>query len=65
VTKAVPFTQAAVRRAIEGARAAGIEVGAVSVHADGTITVHKLGATVDPAPTAPHADSPEPWRFQA
>jgi hypothetical protein len=40
MTKPLPFTEARVRRALAAARKEGIATGAVSVHPDGTITVH-------------------------
>jgi len=40
MTKQLGFTQALIRRAIEGAKSAGMNVCAVTVNLDGTITVH-------------------------
>lgn len=40
MTRALPFTQAHVRRAVEAARAAGLPVSGVSIKPDGTICVH-------------------------
>ena len=39
MTKAVPFTEAKIQRAIRGARAAGFEVSAFAVRPDGTIFI--------------------------
>jgi hypothetical protein len=39
VTKPLPFTESTVRRAISGARKAGLQVNAVSIAPDGTVTV--------------------------
>jgi hypothetical protein len=39
MTKRLPFTAAAIARAIEGARKAGLPVTATSVAPDGTVTV--------------------------
>jgi hypothetical protein len=41
VTKPLPFTEASVRRAVVAARKAGIEVSALSVSPDGTVTVYQ------------------------
>jgi hypothetical protein len=50
VTKRLPFTAAAIARAIEGARKAGVPHTATSVAPDGTITIHHQEV---PAPTVP------------
>ena len=50
MTKPLPFTESRVRRAIAAARKEGIATGAISIHPDGTITVHWGTAAV--APTA-------------
>jgi hypothetical protein len=39
VTKTLPFTELAIRRAVSAARKAGISVGGVEVRPDGTIVV--------------------------
>jgi hypothetical protein len=39
MTKALPFTEAKIQRAIRGARAAGFEVSAFAVRPDGTIFI--------------------------
>jgi hypothetical protein len=39
MTKALPFTESAVRRAVNAARKAGLQVSAVSIAPDGTVTV--------------------------
>jgi hypothetical protein len=41
MTKPLTFTQAAIRRAVEGAKSAGLNVSAVTVNVDGSITVHQ------------------------
>jgi uncharacterized protein GlcG (DUF336 family) len=43
MSRRLPFTEAAVRRAIAAARKEGIEVTAVSIAPDGTVTVFKQG----------------------
>jgi hypothetical protein len=50
VTKPLPFTEARVRRAIAAARKEGIAIGAVSIHPDGTVTIHQ-GIAMPLAPT--------------
>ena len=42
MTKALPFTESAVRRAVNAARKAGSQVSAVSIAADGAVTVSLL-----------------------
>jgi hypothetical protein len=42
MTKALPFTESAVRRAVNAARKAGLQVSAVSIAPDGTMTVSLL-----------------------
>lgn len=64
MTRALPFTAAAVRRAIEGARSAGLEVTATTVHPDGAVTVHHLPQPVA-AQRAPEQDDARAWEFQA
>ena len=44
MTKPLPFTEASVRRAIAAVQKAGLTVNAVSVTADGTVTVFQAGA---------------------
>jgi hypothetical protein len=41
MTKPLPFTESAVRRAVSAARKAGLQVNAVSVAPDGTVTVYQ------------------------
>jgi hypothetical protein len=48
VTKPLPFTEAVVRRAIAAARKAGLEVSAVSIAPDGTVTVFQQGIASPP-----------------
>jgi hypothetical protein len=48
MTKPLGFTQATVRRAVEGARKAGLRVAGVSVKPDGTITIHDTGDIAPP-----------------
>lgn len=64
MTKPLPFTAAAVRRAIDGVRLAGLEVRAVSVAPDGTVTVHHIAPPVAPAPVQDET-ADQPWEFQA
>jgi hypothetical protein len=46
MTKPLPFTESRVRRAIAAMRKEGLEVSAVSIHPDGTVTIHR--GTVTP-----------------
>jgi uncharacterized protein GlcG (DUF336 family) len=56
VTKPLPFTEAVVRRAIAAARKAGLEVSAVSIAPDGTVTVFQQGIA-SPPPSGDNAKS--------
>jgi hypothetical protein len=40
MTKPLPFTESRVRRAIAAVRKEGLAIGAVSIHPDGTVTIH-------------------------
>jgi hypothetical protein len=65
VTKPIAFTQAAIRRAVEGAKSAGLTVCAVTVNADGSITIHhgeqvslaRPPGTIQPVPVSKWADA--------
>ena len=60
MTKPLPFTEACVRRAVSAARKAGLQIGAVSIAPDGTVTVFQ-GAPLA-APTPPPQDAaPSKW----
>lgn len=60
MTKPLPFTEARVRRAISAARKEGIATGAISIHPDGTITVHWGNSGVAlPLPSPQNADTSE------
>ena len=60
MTKPLPFTESRVRRVIAAVRKEGLPVSAVTVHPDGTITVHHRDAAVaSPAPLPQHAGSSE------
>lgn len=48
MTRPLGFTQASVRRAVHGARKAGLRVGCVAVKPDGTILVHDTGESAPP-----------------
>jgi hypothetical protein len=39
MTARLPFTEARIERAVRGARAAGLEIGAIAVRPDGTIMI--------------------------
>lgn len=49
MTKPLRFTQASVKRAVDGARKAGLRVGCVAVKPDGTILVHDSGDSAPPS----------------
>jgi hypothetical protein len=51
MTNRLPFTEAMVKRTIAAARKAGLEVNAVSVAPDGTVTVFQQGGIVSPSPS--------------
>lgn len=55
MTKPLRFTQASVKRAVDGARKAGLRVGAVAVKPDGTILVHDTGESPPPPVDTGHA----------
>jgi hypothetical protein len=57
MTRALPFTQAAIRRALTAARAAGVEPTGFTIAADGSITVHSGDNKL---PTPQHGLSPAP-----
>jgi len=60
MTKPLPFTESAVRRAVSAARKAGMKVGAIRIEPDGAVTVFE-GEPLDP-PAAPVKDaSPSKW----
>jgi hypothetical protein len=42
MTKALPFTESAVRRAVNAARKVGLQVSAMGIAPDGTVTVSLL-----------------------
>lgn len=50
--RAAPFTQADVKRAVAGARAAGLDVSRVEILPDGRIIVAKATKSEDSAATA-------------
>jgi hypothetical protein len=49
MSRSVPFTEASVRRAIAAARKAGLEVVAVSIAPDGTVTIFQQGIASPPS----------------
>lgn len=63
MTKAMPFTEATIRRAVSGARKAGLRV--VAIRADGTVIVHDGDGAPPPLPYTPvvgeTAPSPSKW----
>jgi hypothetical protein len=61
MTKPLPFTESRVRRVIAAVRKEGLSVSAVSIHPDGTVTVHQGNVAIarDAAMTQ-HA-APSEW----
>ena len=54
MTRPLPFTESRVRRAIAAVRKEGLAIGAVSIHPDGTVTIHQgIAVPVMPAQTDP------------
>jgi hypothetical protein len=61
MTKPLPFTESRLRRAIAAVRKEGLSVSAVSIHPDGTITVHQGETGVAPAAAMPQHDAVSKW----
>jgi hypothetical protein len=61
MTRRLPFTEATIRRTIIAARKAGLEVNAVSVAPDGTITVHRVPEGVVQPGAGTHNGSSSEW----
>jgi hypothetical protein len=59
MTKRLPFTAAAIARAIEGARKAGLPITATSVSPDGVVTIHHQEVPVPTVPTSDDKDDGE------
>ena len=55
MTKPVPFTEAAVRRAIAAARKAGLAVAAVRIEPNGAVTIFQNGIE----PPSPSNENPD------
>jgi hypothetical protein len=49
MTRAVPFTQAFVKRAIKAARRQGLRVSRTTVEPDGAVTIHAVVQRDEPA----------------
>lgn len=60
VTKSLPFTQYAVRRAVTAARKAGMKVSAISIAPDGTVTVFE-GKPIEPLAVPIQDAAPSKW----
>jgi hypothetical protein len=58
VTAPLAFSQAAIRRAVEGVKSAGEDVTAVEVRPDGTILVHTVPIAAVAAPEGDAWDNP-------
>jgi hypothetical protein len=61
MTRPLPFTEARVRRAISAARKEGIAAGAISIHPNGTITVHWGDQAIAPGDFRQHNGSSSEW----
>jgi hypothetical protein len=61
VTTRLAFTEATIKRAVAAARKAGVEVNAVSVAPDGTITVHHMPEGVAQRAVGTHNGSSSEW----
>jgi hypothetical protein len=64
MTKSLPFTEIAIQRAIAAVRKAGLEIYAVTVGADGSITVHQhpqSPASSPPTQTPPTQTETDRW----
>jgi uncharacterized protein GlcG (DUF336 family) len=51
MTKRLAFTESTIKRAVAAARKAGVEVNAVRVEPDGTVTVFQQGGIASPQPS--------------
>jgi hypothetical protein len=58
---AAPTTKAAIKRAIEAAQDAGLEVSAVSVLPDGGVRVETASKPVDKPAFLPQSSKPKQW----
>jgi len=56
MSKPLPFTESRVRRAIAAVRKEGLAVRALSIHPDGTITVHQVETGIA-LPAVPSQDA--------
>jgi len=54
MTKPLPFTELAIKRAVRAARKLGIKVGSIEIKPDGGIIIHE--ASNSPAPPKPKDD---------
>jgi hypothetical protein len=61
VSKALPFTQARVRRAVKAAESAGLRVRRVTVKPDGSIEVASGGDNERPAVDSPAMATAASW----
>jgi hypothetical protein len=60
VTRALPFTQIGLRRAIEAARKAGLRV--TGIRPDGTLIVRDSEGPIAEAPLIDQAETPSKWQ---
>jgi hypothetical protein len=61
MTKPLPFTESRVRRVIAAVRKEGLPVSAVTVHPDGTVTVHHNDAAVAPSAALLQHEAVSKW----
>lgn len=60
MTKSLPFTESRVRRAIAAVRKEGLPISAISIHPDGTVTIHQ-GIAAPVVPTQNDAPPLSEW----
>jgi hypothetical protein len=56
MTKRLPFSEATIKRVIVAARKAGLEVSAVRIEPDGTVTVFQQAGIASPPPSDDNPD---------
>jgi hypothetical protein len=61
MTKRAPVTEAMIKRTIAAARKSGLDVNAISISPDGTITVHHLPEGVAQPVAGTHNGSSSEW----
>jgi hypothetical protein len=61
MTKRLAFTESTIKRAVAAARKAGLDVNAVSISPNGTITVHHMPEAVARPGVETHNGSSSDW----